>query len=76
MRYWALAFILVFAAGCSKLTASGDRGREAPVEERGKPVTEQDLNAMPPQARAAAQQSMERGRALSAQYNERYGGKK
>ena len=74
-RIFSLAMLLVLG-GCSAANGGGgDRGEPAPTADLGKPVTPETMENMPPQARAAAQQSMDRGAAMKAQMDKQYGGK-
>ena len=73
MRRLLLFAALLAVGGCGAAAGSGDRGEPAAAADLGKPVSSQTLDSMPPQARAAAQQSMDRGAAMKAQYDKMYG---
>jgi hypothetical protein len=67
-----LAALLVLG-GCN--STGGDRGEPAPAAALTPPPSKETLESMPPQARAAAEASMDRGAAMKAQYDKQYGGK-
>ncbi|RYG23058.1 hypothetical protein EON82_15215 [bacterium] len=63
---------LLVIGGCNP--SGGDRGAPAAQADLGKPLSQETLDSMPPEARQHAQASMDRGAAMKAQMDKQYGG--
>ena len=66
---FGLSLLIVMIGGCAEKT-------EPDVKPTGKPISEETLSKMPPQARAQATAADERARAMKEQMARQYGGQR
>jgi PBP1b-binding outer membrane lipoprotein LpoB len=67
--FFGLSLLIVMIGGCAEKT-------EPDVKPSAKPITEETLNKMPPEARASATAADERARAMKEQMARQYGGQR